>query len=159
MSPVIPVLSLGTPPGFAINRGVTKVGGPLSFDNFNSKFISGGFPPENGAIINITYDPLPPPPLDNLIDIELNGADIKTRTSVIISGLSCTQIFYTEDDFSPVQKVEAIYCRPESNYTNFFSIIIPEIQTKISTYRVFNRHMASNRRAERRRGQLLVLCN
>ena len=64
--------------------------------------------------------PLPPPPLDNLVDIELQGTTITARSPFTVSGVSCTQVFYVDDLYSPVGKVEAIYCPSGKSLYKFF---------------------------------------
>ncbi len=121
LSPVLFVLSLTTPVGFTIDALTIKHGSPLSFNNFDSRYVAeGGFPPTNGAVINVATVPLPPPPLDNLIDIELQGTTITARSALTVSGVSCTQVFYTDDLYSPVGKVEAIYCPSGKSLYKFF---------------------------------------
>jgi hypothetical protein len=54
VSPVLFVLSLTTPVGFTIDALTIKHGSPLSFNNFDSRYVAeGGFPPTNGAVINV----------------------------------------------------------------------------------------------------------
>jgi len=64
--------------------------------------------------------PLPPPPLDNLVDIELQGTTITARSPFTVSGVSCTRVFYADDAFSPDGKVEAIYCPSGKSLYKFF---------------------------------------
>ena len=53
VSPILFVLSLTTSIGFTIDTPTIKHGGPLSFNNFDSRYVHGGFPPTNGALINV----------------------------------------------------------------------------------------------------------
>jgi hypothetical protein len=120
VSPLLFVLSLTTPVGFTIDALTIKHGGPLSFNNFDNRYAEGGFPPTNGAFINVANVPLPPPPLGNVIDLELQGTTITARSPLTVSGVSCTQIFYADDLYSPVGKVEAIYCPSGKSLYKFF---------------------------------------
>lgn len=113
LSPVIPVLSLSTPSGFTISTGLLTVGGPLNFNTFNSNYIRGGIIPVGGADINVNTVQLPSPPFNNYIDIELAGATITSRAPLTVSGVSCTQVFYT-DSFGEINPLiynnEVVYC-------------------------------------------------
>ncbi len=121
LSPVLFVLSLPTPAGFTIDALTIKHGGGLSFTNFeHNRYAHGGFPPLNGAVIHVATAPLPPPPLGNVIDLELRGTAITARSSLTVSGVSCTQVFYTDDLYSPPGKVEAIYCPSGKSLYKFF---------------------------------------
>ena len=121
VSPVLFVLSLTTPVGFTIDVLTIKHGSPLSFNNFDSRYVAeGDFRQRTELVINVATVPLPPPPLANLIDIELQGTTIAARSALTVSGVSCTQVFYADDLYSPVGKVEAIYCPSGKSLYKFF---------------------------------------
>ncbi len=122
LSPIVLVLSVTTPAGFTINTGTLKLGGPLNFTNFDSQYLHGGFVPPGGAEIDIANEPLPPPPLNNLIDIELanEGSTITSRSSLTVSGISCTQVFYTNNISIPMTNNETIYCPSGNKLYKFF---------------------------------------
>src|ERR1700730_17309500 len=77
--PVLPVLSLSTPPGFTVGAGLLAVGGPLNYTTFNNNYVQGGIIPDGGADINVATFPLESPPLANFIDIQLAGTTITSR--------------------------------------------------------------------------------
>ncbi|MGI0085581.1 MAG: hypothetical protein ACREBQ_10910, partial [Nitrososphaerales archaeon] len=112
LSPVIPVLSLNTPSGFTINSDLLAVGGPLNLNTFNSNYIQGGIIPHGGADIHVSTVPLHSPPFNNYIDIQLNGTTITSRGPINVSGVSCTQVFYTDSyEGTPLSfNNEVIYC-------------------------------------------------
>ncbi len=110
-SPLLFVLSVTTPTGFTVDAGTLKLGGPLDFTNFNGQYLHGGFAPPGGAEIDIAHELLPPPPLDNLIDIEIarEGAAITSRSPLTVPGISCTQVSYTSNNEGTLIKNETIY--------------------------------------------------
>jgi hypothetical protein len=122
VSPVLLVLSVTTPTGFTIDAGTLKLGGPLDFTNFNGQYLHGGFAPPGGAEIDIAHEPLPPPPLDNLIDIEIarEGAAISSRSPLTVSGISCTQVCYTNNNEGTSIKHQTIYCPSGRTLYKFF---------------------------------------
>ena len=122
VSPILLVLSVTTPTGFTIDAGTLKLGGPLDFTNFNGQYLHGGFAPPGGAEIDIAHEPLPPPPLDNLIDIEIarEGAAITSRSPLTVSGISCTQVFYTNNNEGTSIKNQTVYCPSGSTLYKFF---------------------------------------
>ena len=122
LSPVVLVLSVTTPAGFTINTATLKLGGPLDFTNFNGQYLHGGFAPPGGAEIDIAKEPLPPPPLNNLIDIELanEGSSITSRPSLTVSGISCTQVIYTNNISIPMTNNETVYCESGNTLYKLF---------------------------------------
>jgi hypothetical protein len=104
-------VSITAPTGFSINANVLSQGGPVALNNFGSKYQSGGVLPPSGAEIDITRRPLPPPPLNDAIALELDGSMVTASKPITVSGLSCTQISYT-DVFTPslTYKNEVVYC-------------------------------------------------
>jgi hypothetical protein len=111
LSPVISVLSLSTPLGFTVSTGLLTLGGPLDYTNFSSKYVQGGILPNGGANINVTTVPLPTPPLDNYIDIQLAGTTITSRVPLIVSGVACTEIVYSVTFYASLSySNEVIYC-------------------------------------------------
>ena len=119
LSPMIPVLSLGTPSGFTIDTGLLAVGGPLNFTTF-SNYEQGGIIPDGGADIHVSTVPLPSP-LNNYIDIQLNGTTITSRLPITVSGVSCTQVFYTDSyEGTPLSfNNEVIYCPSDKSLYKF----------------------------------------
>ena len=122
VSPILLVLSVTTPTGFTINAGTLKLGGPLDFTYFNGQYLHGGFAPPGGAEIDIAHEALPAPPLDNLIDIEIarEGAAITSRSPLTVSGISCTQVFYTNNNEGTSIKNQTVYCPSGSTLYKFF---------------------------------------
>jgi hypothetical protein len=98
LSSVIPVLFLATPSTtFTVDTRSLSSGGPLSFNNFGNAYLAGGLLPSNGATINVTSIPLPPPPLSNYIEaVELAGATTISLTSITVSGIGCTEATYSD---------------------------------------------------------------
>lgn len=109
---MIPILSLSTPSGFTIATGLLAVGGPLLLNTFSSNYIHGGIIPDGGADINVNMVPLYTAPLDNYIDIQLNWTIITYRVPITVSGVSCTQVFYTDSyEGTPLSfNNEVVYC-------------------------------------------------
>ena len=111
LSSSLPIVALTAPPMFTLNPGPLSTGGPLAFNNFNSNYQQGAVIPQNGAEIDVTSVPLPPPPLSNFIAFELQGATITSTATVSVSGIACTQVFYTDAFTATVSyKNEAVYC-------------------------------------------------
>jgi hypothetical protein len=114
LSPVLPILFVAAPTSgnFVLDLGPASHGGPLSFNNFGNAFIQGGVIPPNGATIDVTSIPLPPPPLSNYIDaIELEGSTINSTTTLVVSNVSCTEVAYTDNYTATLTYAnEAVYC-------------------------------------------------
>lgn len=109
----VPII-LPLPPTFTIDSQTASLGGPLSLNNFGSAYLQGGFVPPGGAKIVITSAvPLPNPPLGDLIFHELVGGTITINsvTTVVVSGATCTEEFYTSW-FAPsiYYSNVAVYC-------------------------------------------------
>lgn len=115
-------LSITTPPGFTANYEILRQNGPLIFTNFNNKYLEGGIAPDNGAEIDVASEVLPPPPLSNLVDVELSGegATVISSSTVIVSGISCIQKNFTTIDTAVVTKNEAVYCPSRILLYKFF---------------------------------------
>ena len=123
LSAPVAVLALSAPAGFGINQTALATGGPLSLDNFNGVYASGGIVPPNGATIDVTSMPAPPPPLSDYIAVvgELQGATILSTSSVSVGAIPCTDIAFT-DTYSPtlIYANEAVYCPSGSQLYKFY---------------------------------------
>ena len=109
------------PAGFQPNSQVISQGGPVLLNNFGSQYQNGGLVPPGGAEISITTMPLPPPPLSSLIANELQGATISSTKTIIVSGTSCTEVFYS-DSFGQNYNYSniAVYCPNNSTLYKLF---------------------------------------
>jgi len=115
LSPIIPVLILTPPTGFAANLAPLLAGGPLAFNNFGGLYGQGGTLPPGGAEIDVTRVPLPPPPLSDFIALETRGSTITLSDVIVVSGISCARVYYT-DVYTPTMSLKnlAVYC-PSGN--------------------------------------------
>lgn len=93
--------ALSLPSGFRPNVNAFGAGGPISLDNFGGHYLHGGDIPAGGAAIDITTIVQPGVPLVDFIGNELQGATIISTNSVVISGSTDLEMFYTVS-FGPV---------------------------------------------------------
>jgi hypothetical protein len=115
-SPLIKVLALPTPVNYVVDTNLLAAGGPLNFNNFNSKYIRGGFTPIGGAQIGILSKPLPSAPLIDYIKKELPETKFVASTLTTAAGFSCSQVAFTD-----VEKLVIVYC-PSGNTLFRFSL-------------------------------------
>ncbi|MEQ1758239.1 MAG: hypothetical protein ABL986_07975 [Vicinamibacterales bacterium] len=121
VSPSVAVLVLAPPATFSVNPRSALVGGPLSLNNFLGNYQQGGVIPVHGAEIDVTAIPLPPPPLNDYIAQEvLDSLSVSTR-SMVVSGVSCTEVTYT-DMFSATLSYKniAVYCPAGTRLYKFY---------------------------------------
>jgi hypothetical protein len=102
---------VSVPTNFQPNSQVISQGGPMLLNNFGSQYQNGGLVPPGGAEISITTNTLPRPPLSSFISNELQGATITSTSSIMVSGSSCTEVFYSDSygknyNYSNI----AVYC-------------------------------------------------
>lgn len=117
----IPVVTLITPPTFTVNPGPLSVGGPLALNNFGSNYQQGAAIPQNGAEIDVTSMPLPPPPFSDFVALELQGSTTTSTSTVTVSGVSCTQVFYTDSYTATVTyNNEVVYCPSGTTLYKFY---------------------------------------
>ena len=103
------VIAASAPPGFQVNADLLAASGPVSVNNFANQYQHGGLVPPGGADMDITSIPVPPPPLSNFIAYELQGATITSTSAITVSGISCTEEFYTESYGTTYSNI-AVYC-------------------------------------------------
>jgi hypothetical protein len=120
LSPNITLLAVQTPSGFTADKNSLQAGGSLNFNNFDSMYEQGGFAPAGGIEIDITNVPMPPPPLLNLIDLELQGATITSIATLKLPNANCTQVFYDDLGANPPTKNEAVYCPSQNLLYKFY---------------------------------------
>jgi hypothetical protein len=111
----------GTPNGFTLDPSPLSYGGPVSFNNFDNAYIQGGIIPSGGAEIDATAIPLPTSSLNSYITtVELQGSTNISTSSVTVSGIICTEAFYTDTFGSLIYDNVAAYCPSGSSLDKFY---------------------------------------
>jgi len=83
------------PAGWSSNARLIAASGPIAMTNFGGAYTQGGFPPPNGAEIEITSVPAPPNVVD-YIRKELAGPDVAPLQEFAQGANSGIQATYTE---------------------------------------------------------------
>ena len=102
-------ISFSYPPGWSLGPNT-----PISFDNFEHQYGSGGTLPPGGAEVDITNTKLYGS-LDDLVKTEDMGGTGITTSNVTVSGVSCREVSYTVSSGASYKaNTVAVYC-PTSN--------------------------------------------
>jgi hypothetical protein len=114
-------VSLIAPQGYHTNAQVVTLGGPILLNNFGSQYDHGGLVPPGGAEITITSSSLPQVPLSQFISTEFQGATITSTAPTTVSGMSCTEVSYT-DSYGPNLNYSeiAVYCPSTTALSKFY---------------------------------------
>ncbi len=90
------------PSGWQWNSSVTTAGGPISLNNFNSKYLSGGILPPGGAEIEVPRPEPPPSALGDLVREETQGASAVVSKEFSLAGGDAIRVAY-QDAFGTLQ--------------------------------------------------------
>ena len=101
-SPLQTVISLSPPAGYTVDSKLLALGGPLSFDNFNHSYISGGFIPIGGADISVFSAPVSQDFMTSEIAKEFPGIDFNSTATTTTDGAPCTQVSYPDPNSAEV---------------------------------------------------------
>lgn len=123
-TPISPTF-ISVPGTFAVNAALAAAGGALSLDNFGGAYLQGGTIPDGGASIDINPVPLPPGLLSDFITSELDGNMPTSTSTQEVSGITCTEVIYTDTiETDPLQHV-TVYCPSGSTLAKFYLTYYP----------------------------------